>query len=84
MEHVNIQDENVAEMLRAIGLSCPHLNDVAFAEKKKGDDSPPSHLELDSDVNQQLELALTKWPKVTYKPAAKKVDYYITLILLIS
>jgi len=43
-------------MFRAIGLACPYLKDVSFDEKKKGN--------LDSDVHQQLELALTKWPKV--------------------
>jgi len=56
LEHANIQDENITEMLRAIGLACPHLKDVTFVEKKKG--------ELDSDVHQQLKVALTKWPKV--------------------
>ena len=37
MEHVNIQDENIFEMLRAIELTCPSLKDVTFGEKKKGD-----------------------------------------------
>jgi len=37
LEHVNIQDENIFEMLRAIELTCPSLKNVTFGEKKKGD-----------------------------------------------
>lgn len=80
---MNIQDENLAELLRAIELACPHLTDVTFGEKKKGDDlpssrfqhpvekkedaSPPSKRATMDTAHQQLEdleLALSKWPKV--------------------
>ena len=82
LEYVNIQDENIYDMLRAFELTCPHLKDVTFGEKKKGDGlrssqlqwstsvkkddtPPPARLSLDAnDHHQQLELALSKWPKV--------------------
>ena len=54
-------------MLRAIRLTCPHLKDVTFGEKTEEDLGPPASKRtlLDTDEQQQLQLELSKWPKVS-------------------
>ncbi len=69
-------------MLHVIGLSCPKLKEATFGEKKKGEakgvrsthSQSPSFLDS-KEVEwmrtqhygyQQLELDLSKWPKVLF------------------
>jgi len=63
---VNLSDENIAGMLRAIRLTCPRLKYATFGEKKEECLAPPASKRalLDTDEHQQLELELGKWPKV--------------------
>jgi len=42
LEYVNIQDAEIAKMLRAIGLTCPLLKDVTFGQESKEDALRPS------------------------------------------
>ncbi len=66
LEYVNLTDENTVGMLRAIRLTCPYLRNVAFGEKKEDGLAPPPSKRalLDTYEHQQLELELSKWPKV--------------------
>lgn len=41
LEYVNIQDKEIAKMLRAIGLTCPLLKDVTFGENQREDAIQP-------------------------------------------
>ncbi len=61
-----LKSENIADVLRAIRLTCPRLRNVSFGEKTKEGLAPhPSKRALiDAEEHQQLELELSKWPKV--------------------
>jgi len=67
-------------MLRAIRLTCPRLKDATFGEKKEEGLAPPASKRalLDTGEHQQLELELSKWPKVKfiYSKSSISVSYF--------